>query len=169
MTDRDGASIRGDFGLPDRASIEFEISWKSKADFVFALGVDDTKSSVKRAFRFEAWAGDLIFQREAEREATWLSCKRSRRAPAVAISRSTSTRERSGSWSFRAGGKQLADLKVRSTNPAALRGLYLCEPPWRCASGMAADRPVGWRDSRLRARSARRTSTAPTARSSMAN
>ena len=61
MTDRDGASIQGDFGIPDRASIEFELSWRSKADFVFALGVDDTENSVKRAFRFEAWAGDLIF------------------------------------------------------------------------------------------------------------
>ena len=69
MTNDDDASIRGDFGLPALASIEFEISWRSRADFVFALGVDDNKNTVERAFRFEAWGGDLIIQRELEREA----------------------------------------------------------------------------------------------------
>ena len=40
-TDQDGAAIRGDFKLPARATLEFEISWKNKPDFVFALGVGD--------------------------------------------------------------------------------------------------------------------------------
>ena len=41
VTEKEGAAIGGDFGLPARASIEFEISWKNKPDFVFALGVND--------------------------------------------------------------------------------------------------------------------------------
>ena len=40
-TDQDGAAIRGDFELPARATLEFEISWKNKPDFVLALGVGD--------------------------------------------------------------------------------------------------------------------------------
>jgi hypothetical protein len=58
-TDRLKASIRGDFGLPARASIEFELSWRSVPDFVFALGVDDKEDTVKRAFRFEVWSYDM--------------------------------------------------------------------------------------------------------------
>ena len=69
MTDQEGASIHGDFGIPARATIEFEISWKNKPDFVFALGTSDKPDSVKRAFRFEAWGGDLVVQRELEKEA----------------------------------------------------------------------------------------------------
>ena len=70
VTDREGASIQGNFGIPAQATIEFEISWKTKPDFVFALGIDDKdKGTVKRAFRFEAWGGDLVIQRELENEA----------------------------------------------------------------------------------------------------
>ena len=91
-------------------------------------------------------------------------------APAVAISRCTATRERGGSWSFRAGGKQLADVKARSTRPAVVPGLYL----W---SGRQGDVRLEWLriarwDGEMPsdvAVPARRTSTAPTARSSMAN
>ena len=35
------ASVRGDFEIPAQAVVEFELSWKSKPDFVFALGVDE--------------------------------------------------------------------------------------------------------------------------------
>ena len=48
MTDKEGASIHGDFAIPARASIEFEVSWKKKPDFVFALGTNDQPESVKR-------------------------------------------------------------------------------------------------------------------------
>jgi hypothetical protein len=52
MTERQDASIRGDFGLPDLASIEFEISWTSNADFRFALGVDeDAEDAAPRMIR----------------------------------------------------------------------------------------------------------------------
>ncbi len=47
-TDQDGATIRGDFKLPARSTIEFELSWKNKPDFVFALGVGEDEKSVQR-------------------------------------------------------------------------------------------------------------------------
>ena len=67
VTDQEGAAIHGDLGIPARATIEFEISWKKKPDFVFALGTSDQPDSVKRAFRFEAWGGDLIVQASLRR------------------------------------------------------------------------------------------------------
>jgi hypothetical protein len=125
MTDRKGASIRGDFGLPERASIEFEISWGSRADFLFALGVDDKENTVKRAFRFEMWGADFVLQRELEREAdlaivqvvtpdarwTHLQVYLDQKKGRILV--------------FSPGGKPLADLKVAETRLAALPGLYL--------------------------------------------
>ncbi len=66
LTDQPGATLRGDLGLPDRAAIEFELSWKAKQpDFVLALGISDEKDSLKQAFRFEVWDGNLVVDREA--------------------------------------------------------------------------------------------------------
>ncbi len=125
MTDREGASIRGDFGLPDRASIEFEISWRSKPDFVFALGVDDKENTVKRAFRFEAWGGDLVVQRELEQEADLAVVQEVAPGPGRTHLQAYLDQEKGRILVFSPGGKQLADLKVAGTRPAALPGLYL--------------------------------------------
>jgi thiol-disulfide isomerase/thioredoxin len=125
MTDKEGASIRGDFGLPDRASIEFEISWKSKPDFVFALGVDDKENTVKRAFRFEAWGGDLVVQRELEQEADLAVVQEVAPGPGRAHLQAYLDQEKGRILVFSPGGKQLADLKVAGTRPAVLPGLYL--------------------------------------------
>ena len=38
-TDQSGASLFGDLGIPEKAMIDVELSWKRKPDFVFALGV----------------------------------------------------------------------------------------------------------------------------------
>jgi len=64
VTDRAGATIRGDVGLPARAVVEFTLSWKDRPDFVLALGVGDDEASLRQAFRFEVWDGDLVVVRE---------------------------------------------------------------------------------------------------------
>ncbi len=71
VTDQEGANIRGDFGIPAQAIIEFELAWKNKPDFVFALGVNDSddESVFKRAFRFEIWDNELVVRCELGREA----------------------------------------------------------------------------------------------------
>ncbi len=71
VTDQEGASLRGDFGIPAQAIIEFELAWKNKPDFVFALGVNDAddESVFKRAFRFEVWDNELVVRCELGREA----------------------------------------------------------------------------------------------------
>ena len=125
VTDREGSSIRGDFGLPDRASIEFEISWKSKPDFVFALGVDDKENTVKRAFRFEAWGGDLVVQRELEQEADLAVVQEVAPGPGRTHLQAYLDQEKGRILVFSPGGKQLADLKVAGAKPAVLPGVYL--------------------------------------------
>ncbi|MBC7818657.1 MAG: TlpA family protein disulfide reductase, partial [Planctomycetaceae bacterium] len=71
VTDQEGANIRGDFGIPAQAIIEFELAWKNKPDFVFALGVNDSDDETvfKRAFRFEVWDNVLVVRCELGREA----------------------------------------------------------------------------------------------------
>ncbi len=71
LTDQDGANIRGDFHIPAQAIIEFELAWKTKPDFVFALGVSDSDDDTifKRAFRFEVWDNELVVRCELGREA----------------------------------------------------------------------------------------------------
>jgi thiol-disulfide isomerase/thioredoxin len=64
LTNQPNAMIQGDFRLPAKASIEFELSWTKKADFSLAFGVNADKPSVERAFRIEAWDSDLIIVRE---------------------------------------------------------------------------------------------------------
>jgi peroxiredoxin len=126
MTDREGASIHGDFGLPARASIEFEISWKSKPDFVFALGVDgDQQNTIKRAFRFEAWGGDLVIQRELEQEADLAVVQEVALGPGRTHLQAYLDQDQGRILVFSPAGKQLADLKVAGPRPVVLPGLYL--------------------------------------------
>jgi len=69
VTDRSGASLLGDFGIPAKAVIEFELSWKRKPDFVLALGVNDQNATVQYAFRLEIWDNDLVAVAESDRDA----------------------------------------------------------------------------------------------------
>ncbi len=65
-TNRAGATLNGDLGVPDRAVVEFEISWSDQPDFVFAVGVD-TESTADRdtdGWRFETAGGKLAVVRE---------------------------------------------------------------------------------------------------------
>ncbi len=124
-TDKEGAAIRGDFNLPAKAVVEFEISWKTKPDFVFALGVDDKDATVKRAFRFEAWGGDLVVQRELEQEADLAVVQEVTAGPGRTHLQAYLDQEAGRILVFSPGGKQLADLKVAGTKPVALSGIYL--------------------------------------------
>ena len=65
-TDKPGAMIRGDLGVPNKAMIEFKISWTDKPNFVFALGVDATAEDDRRTdgWRFEVIADTLALIRE---------------------------------------------------------------------------------------------------------
>ena len=125
MTDQEGASIHGEFGIPPRATIEFEISWKKKPDFVFALGTSDGPESVKRAFRFEAWGGDLIVQRELEKEADLAVVQEIGTGAGRAHFQVYLDQEANQITIFSGLGKQLASLKVGSSKSPAYTGVDL--------------------------------------------
>ena len=125
MTNREGVSIWGNFGLPDRASIEFDISWKLKPDFVFALGVDDKADSVKRAYRFEMWGGDFVVQRELPIEADLAVVQEVAPGPGRTHLQAYLDQEKGRLLVFSLAGRQLADLRVAGGQPTALPGLYL--------------------------------------------
>jgi hypothetical protein len=123
-TDRENASIRGHFGVRDRASIEFEISWKAHADFVFAVGVGDTEESVKRAFRFEVWGSDMIIQRELQTEADLHVVHEISRGPGRVHLQAYLDQKACRLVVLSPGGEKLGEIKVGNNLPA-LPGLYL--------------------------------------------
>jgi len=125
MTDQAGAAIQGDFNIPAKANIEFELSWKNKPDFVLALGTSDQPESVKHAFRFEAWGGDLIVQRELPKEADLAVVQGIEPGPGRAHLQVYLDQERSKILVFSSSGRQLAKLEVGPLGSPVFPGLYL--------------------------------------------
>jgi len=124
-TDQEGATIRGDFQLPARATLEFELSWKNKPDFVFALGVGEDEKTVQRGFRFEVWERDLIIQRETEQEADVASVGEIGQGQGRIHLIVYLDQEKSRILVFNPEGKQLADLKVAGGVAQVLGSLSL--------------------------------------------
>jgi peroxiredoxin len=126
VTNREGASIQGNFGIPDKAVIEFEISWRAKPDFVLAVGIDDKDiNTIKRAFRFEAWGSDLVIQRELESEADLSVVRDIPPGPGRAHLQAYLDQTGGKILVCSQGGKPLASLKVGSSRPGGYPGLYL--------------------------------------------
>jgi peroxiredoxin len=117
VTDKAGASIRADVRLPDRAVIEFEISWTDKPDFVLAVGVNDFEKSIEKAFRFEVWDGTLVVQREADQEADVAPVMKLGSGPGRVQLRAYLDQRRGRIMVFSTGGKLLADLTQNLVMP----------------------------------------------------
>src|SRR5271165_7419151 len=124
-TDQEGATIRGDFKLPARTTLEFELSWKNKPDFVFALGVGEDEKTVQRGFRFEVWERDLIIQRETEQEADVASVAEIGQGPGRIHLITYLDQEKGLILVFNAEGKPLADLRVSGSAAQVLGSLFL--------------------------------------------
>ena len=114
---RDGISIVGDLGLPARASLEFELSWKQSPDFVLALGVTDDDKSYARAFRFEAWQGQIVVLRELEKEADVVSLQPIAAGPGRAQFQVFLDQELGKILVFSAGGELLAGMNLGESKP----------------------------------------------------
>ncbi len=125
LTDQAGAAIQGDFNLPAKANIEFELSWRNKPDFVLALGTSDQPESVKHAFRFEAWGGDLIVQRELPKEADLSVVQGIEPGPGRAHLQVYLDQKESKILVFSSSGRQLAHLEVGPLGSPVLPGIYL--------------------------------------------
>ena len=116
-TDTGGTHVRGDFGIPAQALIEFELSWKNKADFVFALGVNDSDDETvfKQAYRFEVWDNELVVCCELGAKRTSKRSKRFRTERGEFICWHTSTRRRERCWCSLRVVTRLAQIGVLTT------------------------------------------------------
>lgn len=124
ISTQSGATIRRDFGLPPLARIEFELSWKTKADFELALGVGDAKS-VQRAFRFEVWDNEVVIQRETEREADVANLQTCGVEGGRAHLQAFLDQTKGRILVLSSSGKPLADMTVPTTKPQVLGGIQL--------------------------------------------
>ena len=70
-TDRAGALLARNFDLPPQATVEFELSWTERPDFVFALGAG--RHDHEQAFCVEVWDDDLVLLRETDQDADLVS------------------------------------------------------------------------------------------------
>lgn len=72
LLDQERSAAQADVGLPDKALIECEISWKGtngrKPEFSLSFGVKDD-ASVTQAFGIEVWENDVVARRETSQEA----------------------------------------------------------------------------------------------------
>ncbi|WP_422924834.1 TlpA family protein disulfide reductase [Singulisphaera sp. PoT] len=125
VTSTPGTSIRKDLGLPSRATIEFELSWKDKPDFLLALGVDGDEKNLARAFRFEAWGKDIVVHREAEDEADVVSVGQVENGAGRIHLVTYLDQEKSRLVVYSPSGARLADMKVAPAKPMTLPGIYL--------------------------------------------
>jgi len=121
----DGAAVRNDVGLPTRATVEFEISWKNKPDFLFALGVDQDEKNLARAFRLEVWGDDLVIHREAEEEADVSSVAQLTTGAGRIHLQAYLDQEQGRILIFAPNGVRLADMKVPVAKPKTLPAIYL--------------------------------------------
>ena len=139
LTTSQEASLRGDFGLPDRAVVEFEISWKKRPDFVLSLGTgdkgmgDDEKTKGLAACRFEVWGNEIVVLRELEGIADMAPVLTGLPAQTTQATSSSGSahfqafldQKRGRCLVFSASGSRLADLNVVSDKPQVLGGIRL--------------------------------------------
>jgi thiol-disulfide isomerase/thioredoxin len=124
-TDQADVFLYGDFKIPAQAAIEFELSWKKKADFVFALDVDENPKTLQRAFRFEVWDSDIVVHRETEREADVVSVQQVKPGAGQLHLQTYLDRKQGRLLVFSETGLKLADLQIRPREAQEHTGLWL--------------------------------------------
>jgi thiol-disulfide isomerase/thioredoxin len=120
VTNNQDAFLQRDLDLPSRAGIELEISWKKKADFVIALGVDDNPKNIQQAFRLEVWEQDLVLMRETDDEVDVTSLLKLKAGGGQLHLQIYLDQEKNRIFAYTADGRRLGDLEVaKSNSPAA--------------------------------------------------
>ena len=121
---RDGVAIQADLGLPPRASLEIELSWRRRPDFVLSLGVSDD-ASVAKAFRLEVWEGHLVAVRETDREADLATLLPVAEGPGRVRLRLLLDREAGRLLAIGEDGRTLADLTFGGPSARSSTGVRL--------------------------------------------
>lgn len=125
ITNVEGAIIRGDFGLPAQAAVEFEVSWKNKPDFAFVIGDSGNDMVARQAFRFEVWIDDLIVQRELPAVADVAALQGIQPGAGRAHVIAYLDQIKGRMLVYAPSGQQLADLKVAEKDPKPATGLMI--------------------------------------------
>jgi thiol-disulfide isomerase/thioredoxin len=125
-TDRPGATIFGNVELPPLAIIELELSWKNKADFVLALGIDrDDEKSLRRAIRLEAWGSNLTVTREVDNDADLTELQQIKPGPGSIHLQIYLDQKKGQVRVSSASGQQLGQLDVFDGKARPLPGIQL--------------------------------------------
>jgi thiol-disulfide isomerase/thioredoxin len=124
-TEQSGASLFADLGIPEKAMIEVELSWKRKPDFVFALGVDNRDVAVQHAFHFEVWDDELVAVGESARDADVASVQQVGAGEGTVRVQAYLDQEQRRLILFSRSGKPLATLHINTKKPPIHSGVRL--------------------------------------------
>jgi peroxiredoxin len=124
-TDTPRSFIHGNFELPMRAAIDFEISWTDKPDFVLALGMGRDDATLGQAYHVESWLTDVVIVRETAREAEIASLEKLNAEVHRARFVVYIDREKGRCLAYSTGGKLLANFQLIEKNQAPLTGVRL--------------------------------------------
>jgi thiol-disulfide isomerase/thioredoxin len=125
VTDRSGASVYADLGVPDTALIEAELSWTGKPDFVLALGVDEREATAARAFHFESWEDELVAVGESARDADVVAVQLLGAGVDRVRVRALLDQKKRSLTVLSPGGKPLAALTLSDPRPQVFSGIRL--------------------------------------------
>jgi thiol-disulfide isomerase/thioredoxin len=124
-TDQPRTSIFADLGIPEKAAIEFELSWKREPDFTMALGVKQQDQATPVAFRFEVWAGELVVIGESGRDIDLAAVQRLGSGEGFVRVQCYLDRKQNRMIVLSHGGKPVADLKIKPGKPPYATGVRI--------------------------------------------
>jgi thiol-disulfide isomerase/thioredoxin len=125
VTEQSGAALFGALGIPEKAMIEVELSWKRKPDFILALGVDDRDLALQHAFRFEVWDNELVAVGETSRDADEAPVQEIGMGEGRARIRTYLDQKQGRLVLLSRNGKPAATLHIHVKNPRIRSGLCL--------------------------------------------
>jgi len=124
LTNQPG-SVYADLGIPEKAMIEVELSWKRKADFVLAFAVDANEANDRDAFHLEAWDTDVVAIGESAREADVAAVQQVGKGEGRVQVQAYLDQKEGRLAVLAPGGKPLGFLNVKPKKPETRRGIRL--------------------------------------------
>ena len=116
FTARDEATIEGEFSLPKRACIDFELSWTSEPDFTLAFGATPEVPKKDPVFRINVWDSQLILLGEVAKKADFVTLQKLAHGPGRCHFQVYLDQEHPRAIVIGADGNQVADLNIADTS-----------------------------------------------------
>jgi peroxiredoxin len=122
-----GSALTGVIGLPAKAVVEFQLSWKTRPDFLLAIGVDEGEESLRDAARFEVFGDDVTAVLEADRRADLAPVEKVHDGPGRLHLRAYFDQEAGRLQVYTADGVPKAELSVPGRRSRARAGVHLAD------------------------------------------